>query len=245
MSSVGLSDIPRTTSFRLALLFLCLFGAASLILFGFMYWQTAGYMAGGVDQWLRNEMASRSAADPSDRLRALNARAVLDPDSHRPIALFDSDGHWLAGGSATPPTPLPPFDRPFDFTLTRNDGAVPFRGTMHRLPSGELLLVAQDMREAHDFRQLLTDAMVSGALVVLIVGLAGAVIMGAAALGRINEVTRAIERIVDGDFSERLPSGGRGGDLNRLIQVVNRMLDEIQRLMDEVKGVTDDVAHDL
>ena len=96
MSSVGLSDIPRTTSFRLALLFLCLFGAASLILFGFMYWRTAGYVASGVDQWLRNEMASRSAADPSDRLRALNARAVLDPDGHRPIALFDSAGYWVA-----------------------------------------------------------------------------------------------------------------------------------------------------
>src|SRR5258708_26086312 len=190
-------------------------------------------------------MAPRTGADPTSRPRAVTAGAALAPAAHRPIALFDTNGPWLAGGSPTPPTPLPPFDQPFDFTLKRNDGAVPFRGTMHRLPSGELLLVAQDMREAHDFRQLLTDAMVSGALVVLVVGLAGAVIMGAAALGRIDEVTRAIERIVDGDFSERLPSGGRGGNLTRLIPVVNRMWDEIQRLMDEVKGVTEDIAHDL
>ena len=52
MSSVGLSDIPRTTSFRLALLFLGLFGTASLGVFGFLYWQTAGYLASGVDDWL-------------------------------------------------------------------------------------------------------------------------------------------------------------------------------------------------
>jgi signal transduction histidine kinase len=245
MFSVGLSDIPRTTSFRLALLFLALFGAASLILFGFMYWQTAGYLAGGVDDWLRNEMASRSAAHSSERMRQLNARAVLDPDGRRPIALFDGDGHWEAGGSATLPTPLPAMDRPFDFTLPRDNGAARFRGMLHRLPSGEILLVSQDMREIDHLRDLLLDAMASGALVVLVLGLAGAVITGAGALGRIDGVTHAIERIVNGDLSRRLPSGGRGGDLNRLIQVVNRMLDEIQRLMEEVKGVTDDIAHDL
>jgi len=45
MSSVGLSDIPRTTSFRLALLFLGLFGDGVLGRFRFLYWQTRGYLA--------------------------------------------------------------------------------------------------------------------------------------------------------------------------------------------------------
>src|SRR4051794_8740215 len=107
MSSVGLSDIPRTTSFRLALLFLALFGASSLLLFGFMYWQTERYLASGVDSWLKNEMASRVATHSSERMRQLSARTVLDPDSLRPIALFDSEGQWIAGGAAILPTPLP------------------------------------------------------------------------------------------------------------------------------------------
>jgi len=106
-------------------------------------------------------------------------------------------------------------------------------------------MVAQDMRDSVEFRDLLLEAMASGGLVVLILGLIGAAIIGAGALGRIDGVTRAIERIVDGDLSERLPSGGTDGDLDRLIHVVNRMLDEIERLMHEVKGVTDDIAHDL
>jgi signal transduction histidine kinase len=46
-------------------------------------------------------------------------------------------------------------------------------------------------------------------------------------------------------LSERLPSNGRGGDIDRLIGVVNGMLDEIERLVHEVKGVTEDIAHDL
>jgi signal transduction histidine kinase len=245
MSSVGLSDIPRTTSFRLALLFLGLFGAASLILFGFMYWQTASYLSNGVDDWLGSEMASRSAEHFSERMRQLNTRTMLDPENRRPIALFDAVGHWIAGGAATLPTPLPPMDRPFDFTSSRGDEAAPFRGILHRLASGDILLVARDMREIRQFRDLLLNAMASGALVVLALGMTGAVITGAGALGRIDGVTQAIERIVNGDLSGRLPTSRKGGDVNRLIQVVNRMLDEIERLMNDVKGVTEDIAHDL
>ena len=83
MSSVGLSDIPRTTSFRLALLFLGLFGTASLGVFGFLYWQTAGYLASGVDDWLGRELTARSAEHSSELRRQLDAHTLLDPAGRR------------------------------------------------------------------------------------------------------------------------------------------------------------------
>src|SRR3981081_4521153 len=98
MSSVGLSDIPRPTSFRLSLLFLGLVGASALILFGFMYWQTARYLSNGLDDWLGNEMASRSAEHSSERMRQLNTRATLDPEGSPPIALFEAESTRVAGG---------------------------------------------------------------------------------------------------------------------------------------------------
>jgi signal transduction histidine kinase len=245
MSSVGLSDIPRTTSFRLALMFLALFGAASLILFGFVYWQTAGYLARGIDDWLASEMGSRAAADPAELNRQIAGRIILDPGERRPFELLDPTGHWIAGSVATLPSPLPAMDRVFDFTVQRGGQPVPFRGIAHLLPSGEIFMAARDMRESAEFRDLLLGAMASSGLVVLVLGLTGAAMIGAVALGRIDRVTQAIERIVNGDLSERLPGGGTAGDLARLIQVVNRMLDEIEHLMNEVKGVTDDIAHDL
>src|SRR5258708_32469173 len=94
------------------------------------------------------------------------------------------------------------------------------------------------MREIRQFRDLLLNAMASGALVVLALGLTGAVLTGAGALGRIDGATRATARIVNGDLSERLPSSRKGGDLNRLVRVGNRMLDEIARSMDAGKGDT-------
>jgi len=61
---VRLSELPRTTSFRLALLFAALFGAASSLVFAFLYWQTAGFLTSGIDDWLVRETASRAARRP-------------------------------------------------------------------------------------------------------------------------------------------------------------------------------------
>jgi signal transduction histidine kinase len=242
---VPLSDLLRTTSFRLALLFLALFGAASLILFGFLYWQTAGYLTRGVDDWLVREMAGRAATGHAELLRVLGERPAHDPGGRRPFVLFDRAGHWIAGGPAALPNPLPPMDRPVEIMLDRDDEVVPFRVVLHRLPSGEILLIGQDMSEIVEFRELLVGAMASGGVIVLLLGLAGAAVTGTGALRRIDAVTRAIERIVHGNLSERLPAGGKAGDLDRLVQVVNGMLDDIERLMQEVKGVSDGIAHDL
>jgi signal transduction histidine kinase len=242
---VRLSDLRHTTSFRLALLFLALFGAASLVLFGFLYWQTAGYLTSGLDEWLTREAASLVTASPSELTRRLDERAARDPEGPRPFALFDAAGNRVAGNPATLPTPPPPLDRPFEFTLKRGRETVPFRGLAHRLPSGDIILVSQNVDEMHEFRELLVGAMAWGGLLVLVIGLVGAVVTGAGALRRIDAVTRAIERIVNGNLAERLPTRGKAGDLDRLVHVVNGMLDDIERLMHEVKGVSDGIAHDL
>ena len=245
MFSARLSDIPRTTSFRLALLFLGMGGAGAAILFGFLYIETAGFLARDVDNGLVREIAVRAPKSAAELERLLNERAPLDPEVRRPFALFDSTGRWLAGAPASLPQPLSAFDQPFDLTLPLHGKAVFYRGILHRLDSGELLLAAQEMTYINRFQHLLAGAMFSSGLVVLVVGLAGGMVLGARAVGRIDSVIRAIERIIDGNLSERLPRDSRGGDLDRLVQVVNRMLDEIERLMNEVKGVTENIAHDL
>ena len=245
MSSVRLSDIPRTTGFRLALLFLGLGGAGAAILFGFLYVQTAGFLARDVDNGLAREIRVRAAMNATELARLMNDRAPLDPDNMRPFALFDRAANWMAGSRVTLPEPLPSPDQPFDFTLAHQGKAMPYRGVLHRLDTGEFFLAAEDVGPIQHFRHLLAAAMLSGGLVVLMIGLAGGMIVGAAALGRIDGVALAIERIINGNLSERLPLTRKGGDLNRLIRVVNRMVDEIERLMNEVKGVTDNIAHDL
>jgi signal transduction histidine kinase len=242
---VRLSDLRRTTSFRLALVFLALFGAASLTLFGFLYWQTAGYLNSGTDEWLAREVTSLVAASPSELIARLNEHAARDPEGNRPFALFDAAGNEVAGNVANLPAPSLPYDHPYEFRLNRGGEAVSFRGLAQRLPSGDIVLVSQNVHDMHEFRELLVGAMAWGGLLVLIMGLAGAAVIGAGSVRRIDEVARAIERIVNGNLAERLPTRGTAGDLDRLVDVVNGMLDDIERLMHEVKGVSDAIAHDL
>ena len=239
-----LRDLPRASGFRLGLFFLTLFLAASAMLFGFIYWRTAVYLHGEVNAWLKREMAARVASGEAALREAVEERRRLDPAGRQPFVLFDVEGHWLAGNPAPFPARLR-LDRPFNLILPRDGAPEPFRGIAHRLASGDIFLIAEDMRQITEFRNLLLGAMVSGAALVLVIGLGGAVAVGAGTVSRIDAVARAIERIVSGDLSERLPGGGTGGDIARLILVVNRMLEQIDRLMREVKGVTEDIAHDL
>jgi methyl-accepting chemotaxis protein len=94
-----------------------------------------------------------------------------------------------------------------------------FRAIVHQRQTGDLLLVARDMGDAHTFDRILIGAFIWGGLFTTIVGLTGAAIVGAGAVHRIDAITRAIQRIVSGDLSERLPTQGRKDDFDRLAHV--------------------------
>lgn len=239
-----LSELPSTTSFRLSLLFLGLFGGASLVLFAALYWQTVGYLKSNVDSWLTRESASFASASPAILRKRLNTHATVRPEGNRPYALFSPGGKQIAGTPFLLPKRVV-FGHPFEFEENSNGRTLPYRGLMRRLPSGDMLLIAQDVQEMDEFRNLLVNAMARGGLLALLIGFAGAALIGMKTIQKINSVTDSIERIVKGNLSERLPSRGQTGDLDRLIAVVNGMLEEIERLMHRVKGVSNDITHDL
>ena len=226
------------------MLFLALFGGASLALFGFIYWQTSRYLTSSVDERLARDARGyrESPGETADRLRK---HVALDPQNIHPFGLFSPAGRFIAGNLARVPGRAVPIGRPFEFHLREGGRRRPYRALALRLPRDRLLVLSESIYETNELRALLRSAMAWGGLFLLLVGLAGAGITGLGAVRRINAVTGAIERIVTGDLAGRLPMNRGAGDLDRLSLLVNRMLDEIERLMGEVKGVTDDIAHDL
>ena len=94
---------------------------------------------------------------------------------------------------------------------------------------------------------MLLRALATAAALTLLMGLAGAALIGRRAVQRLDAITGAIQSIVSGDLSQRLPQrrDSASDDLDRLVAVVNGMLDDIERLMHEVKGACDGIAHDL
>jgi len=241
---VRLTDLPRTTSFRLSVLFLALFGVSSLVFFGFVYWQATSYLNSSVDHWIQRDSVVYFAS-PGEIVQRLQTHAERDPDAWRPFGLFDASGRYIAGNLRSLPQRPVRFGRYFEYQLKRNGQDAPFRGVGYRMANDDILILSYNVNEIYGFKHLLLNAMAWGGIMVFAIGIAGAVITGLGAVRQINGVTGAIERIVTGDLAERLPTSRRAGDLDRLVNLVNGMLDDIERLMREVKGVTDDIAHDL
>ncbi|GGF50815.1 two-component sensor histidine kinase [Azorhizobium oxalatiphilum] len=240
-----LRELPRTTSFRLALFFLLLFGGASVTLFGVLYVQMQGFLVARTDEWLLRERVDLSRFSPEELRTRLQARALVDPSLERAMAIFDPAGRRLDGTALPAPATIPAWDTPFDFAVALNGKREQYRGIARRLETGDTLLIAQGLHETDEFNEALVRAMLIGGILTVVLGLGGAVFVGVGAVRRLDAVTLAIRKIVAGDLSNRLPTRGTSDDVDRLVHVVNGMLEEIDRLMREVKGVCDNIAHDL
>jgi signal transduction histidine kinase len=240
-----LVELYRTTSFRLALIFLSLFSLTSLVLFLFIDYEVKDFMSDKVDEWVVREGRGRSTLDIDTLIHQLGSRQHEDANLERPITLYGPDYQVVAGTTLPFPSGHEDATQPFDFGAGSGIRKAPFRGLTWQLPSGHTLLVAQSVNELREFNEVLSRAMMVAAGFTALFGLAGAIIVGIGAVRQLDAITLATRRIVAGDLSGRLPNANVGGDIGRLAGVVNDMLDEIERLMREVKGVCDNIAHDL
>jgi signal transduction histidine kinase len=249
MFSARLNKLGRAASFRMALLFLALFGAISALLFVFLYLQMSAYSLDRLDDWLQRERNALMRSGDADLAARVDYHAHLDPDNDRPFGLFDRDGRRLAGAFPGDRPAIPAYDRAFSLHVEMDGRDQEIRVFAHPVADGRVLLLSQNLHDFHEFNEVLLHALIWAGALAALIGLAGAAAMGAGSVRRLDAITRAAESIVSGDLGRRLPRrpGRRGGadDLDRLVDVVNGMLDEIERLMHEVKGVCDGIAHDL
>jgi signal transduction histidine kinase len=240
-----LTDLRRTTGFRLATLFLALFGVVAILLFGYLYHQITGFEQERIDDWLMREHAEVRRQDPARLIGWFDNQSFYDPRHQRPFGLFDARGIHLAGGYPGPMPRIAVFDKPFSVRLESLPDNPPGRCIAARLPDERISLQCQNARELDHFDEELLHALVSTGLATLAIGLVGACFIGFSAMRRLAAVTESIEEIVAGNLGRRLPVRSQHDDVDRLVVVVNGMLDEIERLMHEVKGVCDAIAHDL
>lgn len=240
-----LTELHRTTGFRLATLFLVLFGVVAILLFGYLYREITGFEQERIDDWLIREHSQLNREPPQELAARFEHQNQFDPTHQRPFGLFDMHGQLLAGGYPGKLPMIPSFDQPFSMRLHDLPRNPPARCIAARLPDGRVALQCQNTRELDHFDEELLHALLSAAMITLTIGLIGASLIGISAMRRLDAVTASIEKIVAGNLSQRLPVHSKRDDMDRLVVVVNGMLDEIERLMHEVKGVCDAIAHDL
>ena len=243
--------ILRTSTFRIAVLYLALFGVSVGALLAFVYWATAGFMARQVEETIRAEitgLAEQYRRDGPARLTQI----VLERsrNQRRSLYLLASPSRQPLAGNLEA-WPASPTDASgwIDFVYDRQvgDGAEVRTGRARHLSliGGFHLLVGRDVTEQRELDRLLRAAMAWSVAITIGLGLVGGLLMSRNLLRRIDAITSTSRDIVAGDLSRRVPVRGTGDELDRLAESLNAMLDQIESLMTGMRQMTDNVAHDL
>ncbi|MBI1655241.1 HAMP domain-containing histidine kinase [Brucella abortus] len=248
------SALMRTTAARLSALYLLLFAVGAVALVFYMTNLSASILAGQTQQALGEEVSSIGKSYARGGIPQLVR--TIDYRSRQPGAYLylvaDPTGRILAGNVESVEPGVLNTDGIIEraFTYRRYGEQAP--QMEHRaiavviaLPNGMRLLVGRDLGEPERFRDLIRNSLV---LALGIMGVGALLIwlfVGRRALKRIDDVSRASQRIMDGDLTGRLPVNGSGDEFDRLSGNLNVMLVRILELNEGLKQVSDNIAHDL
>ena len=239
----------ETTALRWTLACAAILGLAILVMGGFFYWQTVGYLTARLDASLLLEARSLQPETRRVLLIRLEKALSIDPQSNKAFGLFGPDGTRVAGDVEALPPSLPPPDQPSPVMVrwTRHGApeTVAVRAIAIPLADGATLFLGRSAGDLADIDGIVRRAMALAVLPAALLALVGGALVSVGTLRRVDAVWRACSLIMAGEFHRRLPVGRRRDEFDRLSEMVNRMLDQTERLVEEVKGAGDAIAHDL
>ncbi|MCA1985446.1 MAG: HAMP domain-containing histidine kinase [Desulfovibrio sp.] len=240
----------RSSTFRLAMLFLCVFGASAVLLLYFIYWTTAGFME-------RQTVATISAEIQGLRdryellglaglIQVINERTADKENRDSLYLLAKPDYSPLAGNLDQWPEVELTESGWLTFTLERPRRRPEMAMARHFLLTGNFhLLVGRNISEKTDIQRRIIKSLFYGLALTVVLGLAGGVFMSRKMLRRLDVINKTSLEIMAGNFSRRIPVQGTGDEFDQLIANLNEMLDQNEQLMGGVRQVSDNIAHDL
>jgi signal transduction histidine kinase len=247
----ALGKLFRTTTFRLTLVYLVVFGRFAAFLLGYFALNTRRLITEQITDTVNAEITGLSEQYRLGGVRRLVE--IVDSRARRPgsslylVTTFNGDA--LAGNvspldpkvldspgwSETPYRRLEETDNSEHYALVR----------VFQLSGGFRLLVGRDLEERQRLYDIITDAGRWSIAIVVVLGLIGGFFVGRRVLRRIDAMTETTRRIMAGDLSGRLPVAGTNDEIDRLAENLNEMLERIEALMAGLKEVSDNIAHDL
>jgi signal transduction histidine kinase len=242
-----------SSSFRLAIVYMTVFGLSVTGLLAFIYASTAGYMASQTDETIRAEvegLAERYRANGLEGLiDAIEERIRRNPGRRSVYLLTDTADRRVVGNLDRWPSGAPDADGWLVFELAQVvDGEVESHAARARpftLVGRFRLLVGRDVHDLEATRNLIVRTLAWGLAITVMLTLLGGFLMARSTIRRIESINATGRRIMRGDLTQRIPTGGSGDDFDQLADNLNAMLDRIEELMEDVRRVSDNIAHDL
>ncbi|MCA3555333.1 HAMP domain-containing sensor histidine kinase [Aestuariivirga sp.] len=247
----GRAKLLRTSTFRLAALYLILFAASVGALLGYVYLNTAVLLQEQTDYTIQAEVQALS-----DQYQLRGLGGILDTVRRRSAdekgsvyLLAAPTGLRIAGNLDDLPTVPRNGARWIEFPLQVQKGAVRenhvARAFYTDLPGGFKLIVGRDVESLRQFANIIRQSIFYALAIALVLGLGGGLLMSRNFLRRVDAITDASRSIMAGNMSGRMPVSGSNDELDRLALALNEMLDRIESLMGAMKEVSSNVAHDL
>ncbi len=249
---LGLPDLLRTTTFRLALAQTGVFLFLTFALLGFVYVSTAGQLTRDAEDAADLEYAALAKIYAQGGLNALNQevieRAAAGGESL--YVLADRTGRIVSGDlDRLPALPEGAGQRTvFEFEAPGPDNVLAARrarGRMGRLLGGPILLVARDMGEISAIVLKITNAVWLSGLVGLGLSLFAGVFASRQAARRAEALSRTARDVMAGDLSRRAPVLGVRDEFDDLAKDLNAMLARLEQLVHSTRTAGDAIAHDL
>ena len=247
-------SVFSTTAAKLSALYLLLFTLCAFVLVFYMTAQSVKFLQAQTRAAVTEEIDDLaqvySRGGLVGLLRAIDRRARTPGANLYLIA--DPSGVVLAGNVAQIDPGLLSkqgwTNEPFGYLRFSEEGVEKSHRALANvslLPNGMRLMVGRDLGEPERFRSIVQRSL---SFALLMMGMGAFLIwffVGRSALKRMDGMSAASQRIMDGDLTGRLPVSGSGDEFDRLADNLNSMLGRISELNDGLKQVSDNIAHDL
>lgn len=241
----------KTSTFRLAALYLLLFAISVAALLAYVYWNTAVLLERQTDETIRAEIQALA-----DQYRLRGLAGIIDTVQRRSreetgsiYLLTDAVGARIAGNIDRLPAEAVSDREWIEFPLDVRHRGVAERHMVRAfhtdLTGNYELVVGRDVEALRQFAAIIRRALFWALAIALVLGLGGGLLMSRNFLHRVDAITDASRSIMGGNMQGRMPVSGSGDELDRLAQSLNQMLDRIERLMAGMQEVSSNVAHDL
>jgi signal transduction histidine kinase len=239
----------RTTSFRLATIYLALFAGSALALGAFVYLSIRHEILSDFDERIVEETdALRSAFGQGGRERLaqmIEARGAGGGGFS--YGLAGPDGKLVAGDLRGPAGGAGGWMEVSEAESDEPAETEPeiVRALATRLADGSTLVVGDELRRSDEILRGVLSAFGWAVAATVALGTIGGLWLSAQFLRRIDSMRLTAQRLIAGDWRQRIPLSPVDDDFTALARTFNRLFDRIEKLLIANKQVSADIAHDL
>jgi signal transduction histidine kinase len=250
---VLLSKTLRSSTFRLAILYVCLFGASVAALFGYVYWSTTKYIKQRHDTMIaadnRELLDSFARAGREGLIRELRSHEATSPADGDVYLLADGDYAPIAGNLMEWPAVPRARDGWVEFSPQNwrpdSEHRPLLRALVTTLPDSSHLLAGEEIDDMAAFGRTINRGLGLGVTLLCLLAAAAGISVTRRTVARIEAVNATSRAIMAGGLGKRIPLRGTRDEWDQLALNLNSMLERIEELVRGIKQVSDNIAHDL